>query len=345
MSFLKDITRLSGHLDIEDASRRIRNAIWFRGPNLWILACAIILASVGLNVNSVAVIIGAMLVSPVMGPIVGIGLSIGTYDTSLLRSALRNLLVMVSISIAVSTLYFLISPLRLHDPTELIARTSPTIYDVIIAFFGGAAGILENCRKERGTVLSGVAIATALMPPLCTAGYGIATARLSFFAGAMYLFLINSIFIILSTVIFVKFLHFPAVGDADGSKIWRRKSLMRILLLIFVIPSIVSAVGMVKDNRFESAVQQFVTENEKVGNVFILDNYRIIKEDGRKVELTVIGRELTESDRQAIVKAADDYGIKPAQIMIRHSIYNWQMPSLDDIGMPDAGSLLDNIKR
>ncbi|MBQ4299504.1 MAG: DUF389 domain-containing protein, partial [Bacteroidales bacterium] len=180
----REISSLSGQLDTDDADARIRSAIWFRGPNVWILAFSIIIASVGLNVNSTAVIIGAMLISPLMGPIIGAGLALGINDTRLLWDAARNLLVMVLISLVASTLFFLISPLDLVNPTELEARTSPSIYDVLIALFGGFAGIFENARKERGTVLSGVAIATALMPPLCTAGYGIANWDGHFFLGA-----------------------------------------------------------------------------------------------------------------------------------------------------------------
>ena len=161
------------HIDTDDAAQRIKSAIWFRGPNAWILAFSIIIASVGLNVNSTAVIIGAMLISPLMGPIIGTGLAIGTNDVDLLKTAAKNVLVMVLISLGASTLFFLLSPLDLINPTELEARTSPTIYDVLIALFGGLAGILENSRKERGTTIAGVAIATALMPPLCTAGYGL----------------------------------------------------------------------------------------------------------------------------------------------------------------------------
>ncbi|MBP5721069.1 MAG: DUF389 domain-containing protein, partial [Bacteroidales bacterium] len=170
--YLRHVVYLEDDIDRNMAAAAIKKNIAFRGPNVIILACAIIIASVGLNVNSIPVIIGAMLISPVMGPIIGFGLGLGTNDTDLLKSSFKNFLVMVVISIAVASLYFLISPLRLSNPSELLARTRPTIYDVLIALFGGAAGMLEHSRRERGTVLSGVAIATALMPPLCTVGYG-----------------------------------------------------------------------------------------------------------------------------------------------------------------------------
>ena len=172
--YFKQLANIKDAIDTQAAARNIRQNIYFRGPNVWILAFSIVIASVGLNVNSTAVIIGAMLISPLMGPILGIGLGLGINDTELLKEGFRHLLVMVTISLIASFLFFFLSPLKLANPTELLARTTPTFYDVLIAFFGGCAGMLENSRKEKGTVLSGVAIATALMPPLCTAGYGLA---------------------------------------------------------------------------------------------------------------------------------------------------------------------------
>ena len=185
--WLRGVFYINDQIDTEEAAQRIKGSIAFRGPNVWILAFSIIIASVGLNVNSTAVIIGAMLISPLMGPIMGIGLSLGTNDRNLLVDSFRNLLVMVVVSVLAALFYFLISPLNLVNPTELLSRTRPTIYDVLIALFGGLAGILESCRKEKGTVLSGVAIATALMPPLCTAGYGLAKGNMQYFFGAILL--------------------------------------------------------------------------------------------------------------------------------------------------------------
>ena len=204
----KSTVNLAGYIDTEAAEKAIRNNIHFRGPNAWILAIAIIIASVGLNVNSIPVVIGAMLISPLMGPIFGLGLGLGVNDVALLKSSGKNLLVMVSISLAASFLYFMITPLSLSNPTELLARTNPTIYDVLIALFGGFAGILEQCRKEKGTVFAGVAIATALMPPLCTAGFGLASGNFNYFLGAAYLFFINCLFIMLATYISVQYFKF-----------------------------------------------------------------------------------------------------------------------------------------
>ena len=186
-----------------EAEATIREGISFKGTNMLILVLAIFIASLGLNTNSTAVIIGAMLISPLMGPIIGIGLGIGVQDFELLKRCLRNLLMAAGFSMLTSTIYFLISPVS-EGHSELLARTSPTIYDVLIGFFGGGAGIVAIGSKSKGNVIPGVAIATALMPPLCTAGYGLATFQMNYFFGATYLFLINSIFIALSTFIGVK---------------------------------------------------------------------------------------------------------------------------------------------
>ena len=308
------------HIDTDDAARRIKSSIWFRGPNVWILAFSILIASAGLNVNSTAVVIGAMLISPLMGPIIGTGLAIGTNDVDLLKLAAKNLLVMVLISLAVSTLFFLLSPLNLTNPTELQARTSPTIFDVLIALFGGLAGILENSRKERGTVLSGVAIATALMPPLCTAGYGLSCLNMHYFLGAMYLFIINSVFITLATYLMVKYLRFRTVTEDNPSKAARRRNLMSALIAIVIIPSVFSFIALVRDNNFEQKVQAFVTENRLVSRSYIYE-YRIVKDHGRKVELSLTGEPLSFDAQTALYASANAHGIKDEQLVIKeHSL-------------------------
>ena len=181
MRKITDILNLrEGEDDREKTLETVKKNISFKGANLWILACAIIVASVGLNVNSTAVIIGAMLISPLMGPIVGAGFALGIYDFSLLKKSLKNLLNATVVSLVVSTLYFYLSPFK-DVQSELLARTSPNIYDILIAFFGGVVGVIAVTRSEKGNPIPGVAIATALMPPLCTAGYGIATAQWTFF--------------------------------------------------------------------------------------------------------------------------------------------------------------------
>ena len=314
---VKSYVYLFDDVDTDDAAQRIKGSIWFRGPNVWILAFAIVLASVGLNVNSTAVIIGAMLVSPLMGPIIGVGLSFGTHDVDLLKSAAKNLLVMVIISLVASTLFFLMSPLSLVNPTELEARTSPTIYDVLIAFFGGLAGILENSRKERGTVLSGVAIATALMPPLCTAGYGLAHLNFHFFFGALYLFLINSVFIALATYLMVKYLHFRKVTGSLPEITRQRKRIITAIFVIFLIPSIWSAVVLIRENNFERKVVAFLENNRIVGQHSYVYDYKVT---GHQVNVSIAGEPLTDSLKNVFLQNAEYANLKRKDItLIEHS--------------------------
>ena len=314
---LKRYVYLFDDVDTEDAAQRIKGAIWFRGPNVWILAFAIVLASVGLNVNSTAVIIGAMLVSPLMGPIIGVGLSFGTHDVDLLKAAAKNLLVMVIISLVASTLFFLLSPLSLVNPTELEARTSPTIYDVLIAFFGGLAGILENSRKERGTVLSGVAIATALMPPLCTAGYGLAHFNFHFFFGALYLFLINSVFIALATYLMVRYLDFRKMTDQAPEITRRRKRLLTIIFVIFLIPSIWSAVVLIRENNFERNASNFIENNRIVGPHSYVYDYDIT---GHQVSVSIAGEALSDSLKNVYLEKLENANVKRKYVtLVEHS--------------------------
>lgn len=326
--FLRNLVNISDEVDTARAAEHIRKSHWFRGANVWILVCAIVLASLGLNINSTAVIIGAMLISPLMGPIISAGLAFGINDSALLRSSIRNLVVMVGVSLTASTLFFLISPLSLVNPTELEARTSPTIYDVMIALFGGVAGILENCRKEKGTVLSGVAIATALMPPLCTAGYGLAHWNMHFFFGAMYLFVINSVFIALATFFMVKYLRFEPVADLDPVLSRKRRNRLSLILLIVVIPSIWSAFKLVEDNRFERDVNHFVEDNRFVSPRTYIYDVRI---SGRNVRLYMAGEPLTDSLRQVIDQNAAKFKIKPGQISVSEHHLGMTQKEMDEM--------------
>ncbi len=312
---LSDIGNLSGHIDTAAAEKSIRGNIYFKGANVWILAFSIVIASVGLNVNSIPVIIGAMLISPLMGPIFGIGLGLGINDTALLKASLKNLLVMMGISLIASFLYFLITPLSLSNPTELLARTNPTIYDVLIALFGGFAGIFELCRKEKGTVFSGVAIATALMPPLCTAGFGLADGNLGYFVGALYLFMINCIFIILATYITVKYMHFEKFEYKDARTAKKARRIISAVTLIVIIPSIWSAFVMIRENRFNENVAQFVEKSKNLSSCFIYD-YEISHRDGNKVEIFITGEPLSATEKSNLLESAKEFGIDSDQIII-----------------------------
>ena len=314
--FFRILVNMKDHVDVDLAALNIRKGIYFRGPNVFILACAIVIASVGLNLNSIPVIIGAMLISPVMGPILGFGLGVGTNDTALVKDALKNFIVMVLISILASTLFYLISPLQLEQQTELLARTNPTLYDVLIALFGGFAGILETSRKEKGgTVLPGVAIATALMPPLCTVGYGIAHLELKFILGAFYLFLINSVFISLATVVTVKYLHFPMVAGDEA----RRRHSARwsaVTLVILIVPSVLSAIQMIQDNNFARNAELLVKENKNLGKSYIYDYKTNLDNRPHTLDLYLAGEKMEPDARERIYLSAEEAGITRSQIVI-----------------------------
>ena len=308
---------IAAYTDVAMADEVIRKNIPFRGPNVLILACAIIIASVGLNVNSIPVIIGAMLVSPLMGPILGFGLGLGTNDMPLLRHSLKNLAVMVSISLVASTLYFAISPLRMGNPSELLARTQPTIYDVLIAFFGGGAGIIETARRERGTVIAGVAIATALMPPLCTIGYGLALFQWHYALGAFYLFCINCIFIALATFLGVKYLHFPVVHFNDPKRQRRLRWTMSVVILLVMVPSIITAVEVVKQNNFERRAEALVLELER-SYPSVSFSHETSQRGGMSVlQINLSDDSLSLLSTDSLFSAARRYDIDPSQIVIR----------------------------
>ena len=315
-ALLRKTLNITDYIDTSAAEKSIRNNIYFRGPNAWILAIAIIIASVGLNVNSIPVIIGAMLISPLMGPIFGVGLGLGINDMSLIKSSGKNLLVMVSISLVASFLYFLVTPLNLNDPSELLARTNPTIYDVVIALFGGFAGIFEQCRKDKGTVFAGVAIATALMPPLCTAGYGLANGNFAHFFGAAYLFVINCIFIMLATYFSVKYLHFREADFADEIIQRKTRRISYVVLVIFIIPSIWSAFTFIRQNNFESNAVTFAEQCKVYGRTILYD-YKIDHKDGSVLHLFFSGEPLSEQARRDLLAKVEEYNLKPSQIDIK----------------------------
>ncbi|NLX41615.1 MAG: DUF389 domain-containing protein [Bacteroidales bacterium] len=312
----KDIVNISRDVDWAIASESIRSSIYFRGPNVWILAAAIIVASIGLNVNSIPVIIGAMLISPLMGPIMGFGLGLGTNDTSLLKESLKHLGIMVLISIIASTLYFLVSPLKMDNPTELLARTNPTIYDVMIALFGGFAGILETSRKEKGTVISGVAIATALMPPLCTIGFGIATLQLKYAIGALYLFFINGVFIAMATFIMVKYLRFPLVKVADSTKQKKVSGTIAAFTLVLIVPSIISAIMVIHENRFNQNARKFISENRNLDKSYIYDHEIKHEKTSGTLTLYMAGEPLDLSEKELLYRSAEMCGIGRDQLTI-----------------------------
>ncbi|MDX9714063.1 MAG: DUF389 domain-containing protein [Dissulfurispiraceae bacterium] len=306
------LTNLRGQLDSFDTIHStIQKEIIFKGTTLWILMCAIILASVGLNMNSTAVIIGAMLISPLMGPINGMGYSIATYDFKLFRKAAKNLSFAVLASLTASTLYFSISPVSTAH-SELLARTSPTIYDVLIALFGGMAGIIAISSKLKGNVIPGVAIATALMPPLCTAGYGLATAQFVYFFGAFYLFTINAVFIALSAVVVSRIFKFPIRTVVDEGSKARVNSWISAVILVTVIPSIYFGYGLVEKERFAENAAKFARSVSVVEGAYLLKNDVIPR--SKTIALVYGGSSLSDKHKELIRQRAREFNLSDAKL-------------------------------
>lgn len=293
----------------------IRDGAQIGGTNLWVLMCAIVIASVGLNVNSTAVIIGAMLISPLMGPIIGAGYGAGVHDHALMRQSLRNLGVFVAISLAASTAYFLVTPLG-EAHSELLARTSPTIWDVAIAFFGGAAGMVGLTRRGPTTVIPGVAIATALMPPLCTAGYGIATGQPEFFLGAAYLFVINCVFIGFATLAITRMLRLPRRALPDPEARRRARIAISTIVLLTLVPSIWLASKLVRQEVFRATADRVISElGEDDQDIAVLS--RRIDPRTRHVSISVIGRDATPDLGERLARRLDGMGLDGATVTVK----------------------------
>lgn len=316
-SVFVDYFSLNGYLVSQDeAEKSIREGVSFKGTNILILILAILIASLGLNTNSTAVIIGAMLISPLMGPIIGIGLGIGIMDFELLKRCVRNLLMAAGFSVIASTIYFLISPVS-EGHSELLARTSPTIYDVLIGFFGGGAGIVAIGSRSKGNVIPGVAIATALMPPLCTAGYGLATWQLNYFFGAFYLFLINSIFIGLATFIGVKLMKYKVVEEVDITRARRVRRTVYIIALLTILPSIYLTWSMLRQSRFQINTDRFVSEECVFPDTHVLNTSTKWSRNHGTITLTLIGKVLPQDSLQlALASKLRFYGLEGATLRI-----------------------------
>ena len=321
-AYIKSLASIAEDTDSETTIANIIKGVEFRADNIWVLFFAIIIASVGLNVNSTAVIIGAMLVSPLMGPIMGLGLSIGISDGELLRKSLKNLFIMIVISLVASSFYFLISPLS-DAQSELLARTKPTIYDVFIAFFGGLAGILAASRKqEKVTVVSGVAIATALMPPLCTAGYGLGTGQLIYFFGAFYLFFINAFFIALATYLMVRYLHFPRKTFLDQATELKVRRSIAVFTIVVLVRSVFIAINVVRETSFNNNAIKYVNDiqnNPVMQNVQIISQQRTFSSKGNEITISLVGEPLTSEQVAVLQKRMEEMGLKNTKLNIRQA--------------------------
>lgn len=295
----------------------ISKAVPFQGTNLWILIFAIIIASLGLNVNSTAVVIGAMLISPLMGPIMGIGYSLSINDLPLLKKSLTNYSFAGLVGLAASTVYFLLTPIH-EAHSELLSRTQPNLYDVLIAFFGGLAGILAACSKQKGNVIPGVAIATALMPPLCTAGYGLSVGNLTYFLGALYLYLINSVFISVATYLTVRYLNLPYRQFPDEAARSRSKRIITIITIVTLLPSVYFAYIIVQQNRFANNAKRFIEAESQLKDNVILE-HKINRAD-RIITISYIGKNISDSTIEVMKGKLKNYDIGACELKINQGL-------------------------
>ena len=304
-----------GEEDKQKVLQDVHSNIFFTGPQLWILAGAIFIASVGLNVNSTAVIIGAMLISPLMGPIVGAGFALGTFDVPLLRRALRSLLSATVVGLVVSTFYFMLSPLKEAQP-EILSRISPNIYDVFIAFIGGAVGAVAYTRVERGNPIPGVAIATALMPPLCTAGYEVAAGNWQYALGALFLYSINCVFICIATYLIVRALGYPVMKQESDRNARRVKIALGVITILLAAPSVYFAVRLLEEQHYRRRVGNFIkTEFEAKGHTVIFQKTSL-KTEPRMIELAFLSHHFSPEEVAHYNALLPEYDLQDTRVRI-----------------------------
>jgi uncharacterized hydrophobic protein (TIGR00271 family) len=320
VEYFKNILNIRDGVDVDGSIESIKKDIDFKGPSLWVLGASIVIASIGLNVNSGALIIGAMLISPLMGPIMGVGLSIGTNDWTTLIRSLKSLGSAVLISLVASTIYFMLTPFG-EVQSELIARTRPNLLDVIVAILGGIAGIVAVSSKKNTNVIPGVAIATALMPPLCTAGYGLANGNWAFFFGAFYLFLINSVFITLSTWLIVKYLRFPLKKYLTIAKQKKMQRYILVFSLIIILPSGFTFWDAIQESVFKNNANSFLIEN------FAFESTEIVEkklqyhatDTSSVIQIYLIGEILSDKTERELKNKMNNYNLSGVQLKIHQS--------------------------
>jgi uncharacterized hydrophobic protein (TIGR00271 family) len=301
----------------DNIHEEIKRGIIFKGTNLWILFFAIIVASIGLNMNSTAVVIGAMLISPLMGPINGMGYSIATYDSELFRQSIKNFGFAVVTSLFASTAYFALSPISTAH-SELLSRTSPSIYDVLIALFGGLAGIIAISSKQKGNVIPGVAIATALMPPLCTAGYGLATAQFDFFLGAIYLFTINTVFIAIASVAISQFLKFPIKNLVGALQKKRVNRMITAVIVIVLLPSIYFGYILVQKENFVKSAGSYISNISSFEGNYLLRSE--VNASSKEISLVYGGMNLSENQKERIIQRSNNFSLGDAKILVTQGL-------------------------
>ena len=320
----------NGEEQKERVLENVSASISFRGAGLWILACAIVIACIGLNVNATAVIIGAMLISPLMGPIVGAGFALAIYDFNLLKRSGKNLLIATLVSLTVAFLYFYISPFK-ETQSELLARTSPNIYDVLIAFFGGLVGVIALTRVEKGNPIPGVAIATALMPPLCTAGYGLAIGQYRFFLGAFYLYAINCFFICIATYFIARYLKYKPIKFLNARVERRMKLGISLMVLLMILPSFYLAYTMLQEKKYTGNVSQFIASEFVAKGYTII--YKQVKYHSRphKIELAFLTKKFNEDELRVLNKKLVQYNLNNTLLDIRQDARDIKSEILNEL--------------
>jgi uncharacterized hydrophobic protein (TIGR00271 family) len=312
---VKNYFDLRSDTDKENTISGIKAAIPLHGANIWYLICSALLASIGLDVNSPAIIIGAMLISPLMSPILGIGMAVGIHDKETVLLSVKEFSIAVALSLLTSAVYFFVSPLG-SVTSEILARTTPTLLDVGVAFFGGVAGIVAGSRSKAATAIPGVAIATALMPPICSAGYGLASGNAQIFFGALYLFFINAVFISLSVYFIVRLLKFPYKEYPDLVT----KKRMRIVVLTFItlvtIPSIYIFYGIVMKTRVNTKINNFISSNVSSDKTNVIRWSTITKGDSTTLKILVAGEQIDSVKTDSLKKVLDTYGLDDMKLSI-----------------------------
>ncbi len=292
--FFRDLTNLTDGLDKEGTIYEIKNNKRIRGANAWMLMCSIVIASLGLDLNSPAIIIGAMLISPLMAPILGVGLGVGIADIQTIRISLQHFGIAIAIALVTSTLYFLVSPLG-QITSEILSRTSPTLLDVLVAFFGGVAGIISSSRKDKSNAIPGVAIATALMPPLCVTGFGLATGNWQIMLNSFYLFFLNSFFVAMATYIIVRYLKFPTIKRPDEKGRMRGILFAAIFSIVLIVPSVFILKDVYDEARMKRQASVFVNSYFGDRKKYI-DGWEIFKGDPNRIMVKVYGNVIKYAD-------------------------------------------------
>ena len=302
---------MTGNYSTREYREKLYDDLHVRLRDTVILMCAIFIASIGLNMNSTAVVIGSMLISPLMTPIVGLGFGLAIFDTRLIKQSLKVLFIHVLVSLLVSTLYFWISPLS-YASSQLIARTSPTIWDVLIAIAGGIAGVIGSRKKEANNIVPGVAIATALMPPICTAGYGLAIGNVRFLFGALYLFSINCVFIMLTNIVGTRIMMKKSALSSFKELNIKMKIGLISLIVLLVLPASYSAVTLTMDQARKEGIKQFV--GKEFANHTVIN--QVYKSRSNELVLTVVGDPISEEELETIRQKQASYGIQSVQLKV-----------------------------